>query len=221
MYADGGLSAEERGRVESHLAGCKECSEQSLGQRHMRSVLRSVPGRTAPPDLALRLRVLASHERQRRIERSSFAEVLKNWSSRVRLWADNLMRPLAIPTAGGFVSSFVLFSMLTPAFVIPGLATIGLNDVPTGLYTEASVKGLPLFGVNDDDIIVEVMFDEQGRVVDFTIPSSPRLLKTPGLRGRIESNLLFTQFTPATSFGQPKAGRIRVSFSVSRIEVKG
>lgn len=207
--------------MENHFHSCKECSERSVGQRHVRSVLRGVPVRVAPSGLAMRLRVLASHERQRRLERSSFTGMVKTWSAGVRLWMDNLMRPLAIPTAGGFVSSFVLFSMLTPAFVIPGLATIGLNDVPTGLYTEASVKGLPLFSVNDDDIIVEVMFDEQGRVVDFTIPNSPRLLKTPGLRGRIESNLLFTQFTPATSFGQPKAGRIRVSFSISRIEVKG
>lgn len=131
------------------------------------------------------------------------------------------MRPLAIPTAGGFVSSFVLFSMLTPAFVIPGLSTISLNDVPTGLYTEASVKGLPLLSVSGEDVIVEVTFDELGRVVDFTIPNSPILVKTPGLRGRIESNLLFTQFTPATTFGQPMAGKIRVSFNTSRIDVKG
>ena len=207
--------------MESHMSACETCSEQSLGQRQMRSVLRSVPVRVAPADLAMRLRVVASHERQRRIEHSSVSQVLKGWSASVRLWMDNLMRPLAIPTAGGFVSSFVLFSMLTPAFVLPSLATIGRNDVPTGLYTEASVKGLPLLSVNDDDIIVEVMFDEQGRVVDFSIPNSPGLLKTPGLRGRIESNLLFTQFTPATTFGQPKAGKIRVSFSISRIEVKG
>jgi hypothetical protein len=41
------------------------------------------------------------------------------------------------------------------------------------------------------------------------------------LRRSIENNLLFTTFQPATAFGLPIAGKIRISFRSSRIDVRG
>ena len=47
------------------------------------------------------------------------------------------------------------------------------------------------------------------------------ILQSPGIRRNIESSLLFTKFTPATTFGQPMSGKIRLSFRNSSINVKG
>ena len=41
------------------------------------------------------------------------------------------------------------------------------------------------------------------------------------LRREIENNLLFARFTPAMAFGQPKQGKLLVSFRRSHIDVKG
>jgi len=41
------------------------------------------------------------------------------------------------------------------------------------------------------------------------------------LRHSIENSLLFTEFWPATNFGRPIAGTIRISFRSSHIDVRG
>jgi hypothetical protein len=130
----------------------------------------------------------------------------------------NLMRPLAIPAAGGLVSALVLFSILTPPLTI-GVVSAN-NDIPTVLYTEASLKSVP-FVYGDDDIVVELTIDEQGNMVDYKLPTRSHLDESPDLRRLFESNLLFTKFTPATTFGQPMVGKVRISFRASRIDVKG
>jgi len=136
----------------------------------------------------------------------------------MKLWTDNLMRPLAIPTAGGFASALVLFSAFASGITIPSVP--GSADVPTGLYTEASVKSYLPLGFESGDVVVELTIDDQGRVVDYTLPNLPHTGSREAMRN-IANHLLFTQFTPATSFGQPLAGKVRLWFRSSRIDVKG
>jgi len=93
-------------------------------------------------------------------------------------------------------------------------------DVPTQLYTEASVKSTSPVSFGDDDVVVDLNIDDQGRILDYKIVDGPHIMKTE-LRRAIEHKLLFTQFTPATTFGLPMAGKIRISFRNSKIDVKG
>jgi hypothetical protein len=68
---------------------------------------------------------------------------------------------------------------------------------------------------------VDVSIDDQGRIVGYTIVSytGPN---TEQLRRSIQNNLVFTEFWPATAFGVPVAGTIRVSYSSpAGIDVKG
>jgi hypothetical protein len=116
------------------------------------------------------------------------------------------------------VSALFLFSMLVPTY--PLMLEQGIQDVPTAFYTEVSVKSLAPFGFTGDEVFVDLVIDEQGRVVDYTLPHLPAG-QNAALRRAIENNLLFAQFTPATTFGQPTAGRIRLSFRRSQIDVKG
>ena len=101
------------------------------------------------------------------------------------------------------------------------LSVVTLTDVPTALYTDATVKSISPVGFSDEDVVVELTIDDQGRILSYSIPDCPHMLKSPALRRNIESSLLFTQFTPATTFGQPMSGKIRLSFRNSSINVKG
>jgi hypothetical protein len=68
-------------------------------------VLRHLPARTPPSGLRTSLRVLASKERQRLISRQI------SWRDRLNLSITNMMRPLALPLAGGIFSTVALFSI--------------------------------------------------------------------------------------------------------------
>lgn len=218
-YLDGLLPAEERRGFEAHRASCAECRRGVAEARQVQTSLRSLPVRHAPPTLTTRLLVTASREALRNRTRATWSSHVREWRRDVQLFTDNLMRPLAIPTAGGLCSALLLFSMLAP-----GLArNVQLsNDVPTALYTEASVKGRLNVGFENQDVIVEVTVDDQGRAITYEIPPGQPLANNPGIRRAIENNLLFTVFEPARTFGRPTAGKIRVSLRASTIvDVKG
>ena len=71
--------------------------------------------RVPSAELRTSLRVIASRERQRRLEHRNFAAILKSWQDRAYLFFDNVVRTVALPVAGGVCSTLVLFSM----FVVP------------------------------------------------------------------------------------------------------
>lgn len=218
-FLDGRLSAEKGQRVESHLRNCEECAERSSATRHMRMSLRSLPNRTPPAVLTTRLRVVASHELMRKSRNSTWTGWMRACLDDLQFWVQNAMRPFAIPTAGGFFSAAILFGLLSPFLSMPLISAA--DDVPTGLYTEASVKTVNPIDIIDADLVVELTIDEQGRMTNYTIPASQHSAASQALRRAVENNLLFTQFTPATTFGQPKIGKIRISFKTSHIDVRG
>jgi hypothetical protein len=168
--------------------------------------------------LTIGLRVLASRERQRFLERRSLRRMLAAWSERASMTAGEMMRSLALPLAGGVCTAVVLFSTwLVPTY--PLQAKSGA-DVPTMLSTEATVTETGAMGLSGD-AVVDVTVDNQGRVVDVAIVSGGEMLRDPGRRSRLLENLLmYTQFAPATSFGRPMTSKVRLAgvFS-SRVDV--
>jgi hypothetical protein len=184
----------------------------------LRMLLRTMPVRVPPRELETSLRIIASRESQRRRTHASWATRWAAAREDLRVWANNLMRPLAIPTAGGFVSALMLFGVLAASLAAPPVTRA--NDVPTVLYTEPSVKNfLPIGFEGDGDLVVEITVDENGKLVDYSIPNMDD--KDHRMDPSIENQILFTQFTPATRLGQPMAGKVRITFRSSRIDVKG
>jgi len=219
LYQEGHLAADEMALMRRHYADCAECSEQSAPVYNLKQNLRSLPSPTMPAELRMSLRVAASRAAAERRRSRSFQQLWKAWRGDFKLWTDNLMRPFAIPTAGGFASAMVLFSVFASGIGMPMSTTTHL-DVPTGLYTEASVRSYLPLGFHSGDLVVELTIDDQGRVVDYSLPA----LNSPApreLRRNIENHLLFTQFNPATSFGQPIVGKVRIWFRSSKIDVRG
>ncbi|MEP6963799.1 MAG: hypothetical protein ABI995_17115 [Acidobacteriota bacterium] len=177
--------------------------------------LRSLPRPAPPSGMTTSLLVLASRERARLIRRQSLTARLQSWKDSSRLLFDNIMRPLALPVAGGVFSTLALFSMWV-APMYPVFAHHGGADVPTVLSTLAQVKDLSLVGTGKADVVVDIYLDDRGNMVDYTVVSGVNLLKNESRRN-LENLLVFTSFIPATSFGQPRPAKMRMGF----ISLKG
>jgi hypothetical protein len=204
----------------------------------VRAALRALP-RQAPPGLTTSLRVIASRERQRRLaaQRGWWSRLI-DFSDWVSLRASNLMGPLVVPIAGGVFSAVILIgSMLT---IIPVHASTEAGfDIPTMLTTEAGIKGTedptvyakffcpwsdagPICTGDDGDVVVvDISLDGQGRMVDYAIVSGAAVLHNAALRRRLENILLFTEFVPATAFGQPTTSKLRLPLLSSSLKAKG
>ena len=89
------------------------------------------------------------------------------------------------------------------------------------LSTRAALKSSISFGLSDDDVVVDVLVDGQGRLLDYSIPVDMTPGITKELRKSIENTLLCTQFTPATMFGLPKAGKLRITLRRNQVDVAG
>ena len=210
-YLDDRLTEPERNSVALHLNVCRECSVERDRTERLRNALRSLPAAPMPKRLETQLRILASKEvvRQRRM---SWLPELAEWMDSVRLLVDNLMRPVALPFAGGLTSALFMFVALLPCL---GVLRDPAHDTPSPLYTEASVGNLDGFASGSktsDDTVVEVQIDGQGRMVDYNVLEGK-------MTGDFGNLLLFATFTPATVFLQPAPGRVVIRRS--RIVVKG
>src|SRR6185312_6650768 len=96
-----------------------------------------------PADLTAKLRVLASHERTRRLSRVSLIARIEYWSDRARLFFDNLMRPVAVPFAGGVISAITIFSVLLPCLTFQHVyADQMLFTYPEGEVVTLSASGV-------------------------------------------------------------------------------
>lgn len=216
-YIDGHIVDKDRNDVAAHVAGCAACRGQYNGLLQVSVSLGALPKARLKSRDRLALRVLASREAQRQ-KYAGWSGFLRRCSEAYTLWSNNLAKPVVGPAAGGLAAAVVLFSMVMINF--RGIVVAQANDVPTALYTNATVKSTPL-SYEFDDVVLDILVDEQGRVIDYAFPDGYGSLKTSALRRKMEHSLLFTQFTPATAFGQPTAGWVRVSFKRSEIDVKG
>jgi hypothetical protein len=176
-------------------------------------VLQQLPARMPPSGLRTSLRVLASKERQRIVAGQI------NWRDRLNLWATNLMRPLALPLAGGIFSTVALFSIcLGPMYAVRADDS---SDIPTALTTEAAVKSTAPLAGSCGDVVVDVIVDGTGRMVDYKVVSGFNVLTSDQIRRSLENRLIFTTFEPVTQFGHAMSGKLRLYFRNSEVDVKG
>lgn len=221
-YCDNRLSPGERRAIALHLENCRACAASAERLFELRGALRTLPRLTPPSELNTSLRVLASRERVRRFSRTGAGAFVNYWTSRARLWADDMLRPVALPIAGGLISALILFGVLAPTLFYAPPASASISDIPIWLSTEASFASMGPYGFADDDIVVvDLTLDPQGRMMDYSTPTGQAWVNDPKIRRAVENALLFTKFTPGTTFGQPAAARVRITFRRSEIDVRG
>jgi hypothetical protein len=89
--------------------------------------------------------------------------------------------------------------------------------MPVGLFTEVSMdEPSPFASTNGQDVVVQLTVDESGHVTDYTLP---RGKASPEQMQEIGNLVLYTTFTPATSFGQRISSRVLVD--IHHVNVRG
>jgi hypothetical protein len=134
--------------------------------------------------------------------------------SRARLIFDNLLRPIAVPAAGGMLASFLCFGAIVDTLHIH---PEWQNDIPVGLFTVATIDDASPFSVNGKDVIVQLTIDEKGAVSDFEVPQGA--VSSPDDLREIGNLVLYSSFIPATAFGQRVTGKVLVN--IHHINIRG
>jgi putative zinc finger protein len=210
-YLDGAMTGKQMRVVHSHVAGCTACGSYYLQLKRTQGSVAALGRKPAPPELALRLRVAISRE----IARTGIS-----WRERLRVRLENAINAFAVPATAGALSAVVVFGLLIGYFALPPALQADNNDVPTSLYTPPELKYSPFemaAGTFSDAVVVEAYVDANGRVQDYKVLSAPPDMKDS--LPELSNVLIFSQFRPATAFGQPTSGKIVLSFS--RVNVKG
>jgi hypothetical protein len=120
---------------------------------------------------------------------------------------------MALPFAGGVLSALVMFAILVPSLAFPHNFR---NDVPLwSIYTDPALEEMNPVEAGDETV-VEVTIDERGRVQGYVVTQGQM---TPEIMNKL---VLFSRFSPATSFGRPTWGKVPLLFRRShQISVRG
>jgi len=212
-YGAGDLAEPVSRSVSSHLGSCRDCDLRRLEVSSMRTGLRQLPVKTAPPMVEIRLKVLASRERSRLLARRDFSAWLRDKRSRAKLLFDHLLKPFAVPAMGGLLASFLCFGVLVDNLQ---LRSAWDGGKPLGLFTQVTIADLSPFCSRGRDVMVELTVDADGSVTDYTLPPGQ---STPEEMQEIGNLILYSRFTPATRFGQPVSSKL--FFNISHVSVKG
>jgi hypothetical protein len=182
---------------------CAACRGELERFQAVQAELRALPRRRVPPELALRLRIRASHELHRSLLR------------RLRVQFENAFRPLLLPATGGVLTTVIFFGLIMGSQFVPPSAT---PDIPLTIYTPPRVRALAAmnFDAGDQSVVLLTQIDAAGRAMSYRVLSgqvSPRLAR------ELDRIIYFSLFDPATTFGKPTDGQMVLS--LRRITIRG
>jgi hypothetical protein len=215
-YTAGTLNATDSLLVDMHIAECRACELHRAEVRSVRLGLKGLPEVSVSMMLNTRLRVIASRERSRQVLRRDLAARFRDLKETAKLIFDNMLRPVAVPAAGGLLASFLCFGVIVDTLHVH-VHSPWENDIPFGLYTQVAIDDFSPFSVNGKDVIVELTVDRNGVVSDFEVPQSNSV--TPDELSEIGNLVLYSTFKPATQFGENVSGKILVS--IHHINIRG
>ena len=207
-----GAAAGWRKEAMAHLMSCRACSAQLEAAKWQRTALRSLSAAAPPERLEASLRVMASHERARQIARLTWRARYEAAMGKLSLQFENMMKPVALPIAGGLISALLMFGVLIPSV---SFAHLKSNEPPSPVFTEpdGQVVGEGEWPKLESaaeptargKIVVLLMIDDHGKVRDYQV-------KEGEMTPEVQNLILFSSFTPATLFGKPTWGRVQIVF---------
>jgi len=223
----------ERRDTLAHLESCGSCRQEYQALEAQRLEMRSMAVPAVPAAVTHRLRVLASHERLRRMARASVPARLRHVADSVRLFMDNMMRPVALPFGGGLLSAVLLFGILAPGLIFsrnmgfdPSIASlVTLPELVTrpegktigaagevvsvqmaGFVSVATVGSIPS---SSDSTLVELTVDRYGHILDWRMVQGE-------LTPEFKNLLVFSSFNPGTYYGDPTGSTVLVALHTVR-----
>jgi hypothetical protein len=222
LLMDRRLPAGERENVLTHLESCRTCASDFASMQNLRATMRDMAMPQVPAELTARLRVAASHHRAAVARRRDARARLEHLGMRIRLAFDNMMRPVAVPLAGGLFSSFACFFFLLPSLSFqhnygleppifrPEPAIVSAFNDPDGeilgLKNAKLEWGNSL--ISGDEVSLTMLVDPTGQVLDWKVYGTDTGELTPEMKDVI----MFSKFIPATISGQPAWGLKQLVF---------
>jgi hypothetical protein len=194
-----------------------------------RTLLRKMAQPQLPVNLVAQLQVLASHERERQLTRTSVRERVRHLVSHIELVFDNLMRPVALPVTGGLLSTLLMFALLMPTLSFSHQAGTGGYEFSTPPGGRMVTNPYDVVADADEDFpriepvgtpaadfidVVDLTIDETGKVVDWNIVRGEL---TPDMK----SVIMFSRFEAATNMGLATSGKIRMVQNAPSMTVRG
>jgi anti-sigma factor RsiW len=212
-YLDGAVPGRQMQAIARHLGECAGCRAEYAAWQRTQRLVASLGPASAPPELALRLRVGMSQ---------AIAQGSRRRIQGLLVRMQNIANAFMLPATAGLVSAIVFFGVLIGFMAMPTQLSAAGDDVPTQLYTPPRLQALPSelaleteSAANSEPVVVETLVDANGRVQDYRIISGD----ARGLEPQLNNIMIFTTFQPATTFGVPTPGRAVLSFA--KINVRG
>ncbi len=219
-YLDGAVSPRDSARVREHIEFCDDCRRYVERYRRLAVAMTQVEPVPPPADLLACIRAQVSRERARQ-------EKSRQLWSRVWLYVENILEPMAVPATGGLATALLAFAIVVQSLLVGMPMGAVPNDLPTNLLQPARLESLAPFqvaGIDTADgragaglLQVQAVLNARGEVVNYEILSGP---DSAPVRRQLDQVLLFSRFRPQMSFGRPTAGGT-VILSFSEIRVKG
>ncbi|HEY2019391.1 MAG TPA: anti-sigma factor [Bryobacteraceae bacterium] len=210
------IPADEREKVLAHLEVCRKCDEYLEAIQNQRKALLRMDPAPVPEAVAARLRVMASHERARQLAHASFSSRIGYWYSRTQLLFDNMMRPLALPVAGGLLSAMVMFSVLVPSLSFEHVAEQAMFAYPDGQVVVDASTGTYTPDIDKENtprlVRVDMVIPEDANAVTLTVDENGNVCDYAVARGQLTQDLksiiMFSKFRPATFLGVPIPSKV-------------
>jgi hypothetical protein len=214
-YIDGELGPLSNWVMRRHLTYSPELFDEYESRESAASLgalLRHLSTVQPPVRLGTRIRLAISHESAPRF-----------WA-RWKIHLDNLMRPLAVPAAGGVLAAVMSFvTLMGSVGITPRMFA---EDVPLAFFDKAFVAipemSAPTpFSVTEETVVL-AFIDGEGWVYDFRVISNDGSRPNAKLAAELASALVTTRFEPAMSFGRPVPGTALITLRpADRVEVRG
>src|SRR5215470_2791854 len=109
-YLDGVMTGSEMQKVSHHLGGCAPCTRRFHALQNTQAALARLGRKTAPPELALQLKLALSREAARTPSR--------RWQA-LQLQFEHLTKMFMVPATAGVFSAIILFAVLMGFFTLP------------------------------------------------------------------------------------------------------
>lgn len=135
-YADQTLGAEERARVDAHLAGCPACAALLADAQAAVSFMENVPEVEAPAELVTRIlyRTEAERERMRGLRPAAARRGIGGWLS-------SLFQPLLAPRfAMGMAMTILSFSLIGRMAGIPQKPLTAADLAPAQIWSSFDAR---------------------------------------------------------------------------------
>ena len=103
LYLDSAVTGMQMHAISEHMGDCVDCRSEYKKLEHTRLLVSSLGRRSAPPDLALRIKLSLSHQRSR-----GWRNILRSYAVRL----EDTVNAFMVPATAGVLTAVIFFGAM-------------------------------------------------------------------------------------------------------------